>query len=362
MVKVGMITFHFVNNFGGVLQAYALGNFIEKEYDVKVTVIDYRNPFIMCCDVIRLFPITTNIREILSGALSMKQRVGRYSKVKNFISRELAVSKRCLTYAGLKRIQFQYTHYLAGSDQIWNSDITFGIDWPYYLGFVGKERKKISYAASFGRLNLSVLQKKKIRKYLSGFDAVSVREGLCSKKVEKIIKKKVERLIDPVFLLSRSEWERMNSSPAKDGEYILLYMMQFDKSIYELARRIKEKTGKKIVEISRYGFRRKFVDKIYVNIGPKEFVGLFQNAGYVCTNSYHGIIFSLIFEKDLYLVRCKRFQERMNDLFEIFELHSLDFEPLHQIHYDRQRVRDVILKERKKAYEYLRRNLIEDND
>jgi len=256
------------------------------------------------------------------------------------------------------------SHYVAGSDQIWNAEITLGIDKPYYLGFVEEKRRKISYAASFGNARLSAVQKKRTQEFLRDFDAVSVRESISGKRVEKITGKKTSRLIDPVFLIDFSEWGEMQSHCISEQleDYILLYIMQNDESVYELAKKMKKVMGKQVVEIGRYGLKRQFVDKLYINIGPEEFIELFQKAGYVCTNSYHGVIFSIIFEKELHLVQCRRFRERMNNLNRIFGLSDPKSDSLCHVHYNRKHVRNIILKERMKAYDYLRENLLGDND
>lgn len=206
------------------------------------------------------------------------------------------------------------------------------------------------------------IQRKRIEEFLSKFDAVSVREELFRGKIKKIAGKNAILLVDPVFLLEQSEWDNICNPIEEDTDYILLYMMQPDKSVHELARKIKKETGKKIIEISRYGFKREFVDRIYIDVGPKEFIGLLRNARYVCTNSYHGIVFSLIFGKDLYLIKCRRFQERLNTLNKIFGLSDPDHNYLHRVIYDKQYVKNMLQKERKKAYCYLKENLTEKYD
>lgn len=151
MPKVGIITFHFANNFGGVLQTYAISSFIKREYKAEVTVIDYRNPFIVFCDMVRLLPISINIREIAAGFAAIKQKLKGIKKLRAFVKAEMNLSKKYLTYAELRKDPPGCTHFIAGSDQIWNPVITLGIDKPYYLGFAKGESKKISYAASLGR-------------------------------------------------------------------------------------------------------------------------------------------------------------------------------------------------------------------
>lgn len=358
--KAGIITFHFVNNFGGVLQAYALNSFIKKNYDTEVITIDYRNLFILLCDTVRLLPITVNVVEFVAGLATIKDRIKRYAEIKAFVRMRLNLSGKYFSCSGVKRGKPGCTHYIAGSDQIWNPDITIVVDRSYYLEFAETESRKIAYAPGLGgQKHLSGFQGKRIQKLLHNFNAVSVREETFCSKIEKMTGEKVERLIDPVFLLDSFEWRKI-SIPPDDSDYILLYAMQNDKSMYEVAKRIKQKTGKKVIEISRYGFKRKFVDEIHIIVKPEEFIGFFQNAGCVCTNSYHGAAFSLIFEKELYLVKCRRFQERIHTLMQVFDLEYTECELLYQLRYDVQHIRHMIKEEQRKAYLYLKKNLIDN--
>ncbi len=362
MKKVGIITFHFVNNFGGVLQAYALQRFLREQCGADSVMINYRNPFIVLCDVIRLFPVTGNPREAVVGITTFRKRLSRYARVKRWCSDRMVLSRKYYTYSALRKNPPGCTHYIAGGDQIWNAQITFGFDRAYYLGFAEKDSVKMSYAASFGEDRLTAFQQKRIKRYFPQFRSVSVRERLSGVQCEKAAGCSVTRLIDPVFLLNVDDWSRVYKVDRSEKDYILIYMMQFDERIYKVAEYLKKKTGKRVIEISRYGYKRQGVDKLYIDIDPSEFVGFFKGADYVCTNSYHGIIFSLIFEKELYLVKCKRFRERMNNIIELFNIQDPEKSPVLHAAYDKAYARGVIMKEREAALKYLKENIPDSYD
>ena len=148
MKKVGIITFHFVNNYGGVLQAYALQNVVsEMGYDV--CIIDYRNWFIRLTDAIRIFPISKRIDVIFSGFMTMSARKGRIKKINSFVEKELRLSPRVNKFNIFNKCG-HFDKYICGSDQIWNPFLTGGVDTSYYLSFVKENCKKIAYAPSFG--------------------------------------------------------------------------------------------------------------------------------------------------------------------------------------------------------------------
>ena len=362
-MKVGTITFHFVNNFGGALQAYALQKTIADECNASVEVIDYRNWFIRFTDTVRLFPVTTNLKELKSGLKTMRQRLGRVRRMKKFIRSNCRLSRRYNTGTALRRHVPNCDKFVCGSDQIWNPFLTCGLTGAYFLDFVKDGDKKISYAPSFGSNKLFSIQAKKIKRYLNDFGAVSVREHDGAVLVKMLTGRNSEQLIDPAFLLKREEWNEISIKPRIKGRYILLYIMQRDDNVYSYAKKIKEKLGIQLVEISRYGYKPDFVDVSLINIGPGEFIGLFQNADYVCTNSYHGLIFSLIFEKEFCQIPCKKFYLRINNLLKLLHINTSEVlnegESLSAC-YNKQAVRETIAAEREKAVRYLKENILEE--
>lgn len=362
-MKVGTITFHFVNNFGGALQAYALQKTIADECGASVEVIDYRNWFIRFTDTVRLFPVTANMKELAAGLGTMRQRFGRVHRMKNFISSNCKLTRRYFNGAALRHHMPDCDKFVCGSDQIWNPFLTFGLAQPYFLGFVKDKSRKISYAPSFGSNKMLPIQAKKIKKYISDFNAVSVREHDGAVLIKMLTGRNAVQLIDPAFLLKREEWNAISVKPRIKGRYILLYIMQHDDTVYPYAKKIKEKLGIQLVEISRYGYKPDFVDVSLIDMGPGEFIGLFQNADYVCTNSYHGLIFSLIFEKEFCLIPCKKFYLRINNLLKLLHIETskvLNGKESLSACYDKQAVRETIAAEREKAVRYLKKNILEE--
>lgn len=361
-MKAGIITFHFVNNFGGALQAYALQRTIADKCNVSVEVINYKNWFIRFTDTVRLFPVTANLKEVRSGLKTMKQRFGRIRRMKNFISENCKLTRLYNSNAALSRHVPDCDVFVCGSDQIWNPILTFGLAKPYFLQFVNDGNKKVSYAPSFGSNRLLKATNKKMNKYLCDFKSISIREYDGIELIKMMTGRDAEQLIDPTFLLERKEWDAVAIKPQIKGKYILLYIMQHDDSVYDYARKIKERLGIQLVDISRYGYRPDFVDISLIDIGPGEFIGLFQNADYVCTNSYHGLVFSLIFEKEFCLIPCRKFYSRINNLLKLLRIETsevLNGNGSLSAYYNKEAVRKTIAAEREKAINYLQKNICE---
>lgn len=357
-MKVDIITFHFVNNFGGALQAYAMQKALEKYCNAEAEIIDYRNGFILLTDFVRLFPVTVKVSEIVSGIRTMPDRIKRIKKFKLFRKEHMQLTKSKYTQARLRLDPPGADAYICGSDQIWNPFLTFGIRGMYFLDFV-KVGKKISYAPSFGIAVLPAIYKNKVKKYLLSFDNISIRERSGKKLIKKLTGRDAKQLIDPTFLIDVSDWEKVSSNTKKKAPYMLLYIMQSDPNMYEYAKSLKKRLGLRIVEISRYGYNPGFVDETLVNVGPSDFLPLFKNADYICTNSYHGFIFSLIFEKRFCLIPCKRFKARIYNLADMLsiKINETKAEEALDTEYDPQRVREMILMQRENALSWLCKQL-----
>lgn len=360
MMKVGIVTYHFANNFGAALQTYALAEAIKKQTGNEVEIVDYRHWFIRMTDNLRHFPISPNLKEIFSGLKTFSQRKRRKEKFNQFYREYYILSSTYNNYKSLKKNLPDCDFFICGSDQIWNPIVTLGVAPAYYLDFVNDNRKKISYAASIGVDNVREKYKKQMIEYINRLDAVSIREQSGIDLVSKYVEKEICLAIDPVFLLEETHYDKMAPEPIVHEEYILVYIMQNNDTVYEYVKKVKELLAIPVIAISRYGYKHSCVDKLYVDVGPKEFVNLFKYARFCCTNSFHGLAFSIIFKKNFFLIPSNRFNTRMKNLLTVLELEppvEINEKTVSDAFYDTEIVHNCILKERKKAYEYLEKHL-----
>ena len=322
-MKIKTITCHDVYNLGASLQAYALSEYLRQQgHDVQI--IDYKpiylrhyrltgvpnprfdKPFVRQAYQIAKFP----------GRLCDRLTSRRKKVFDAFTARYLLVTER--TYASneaLKTDPPEADVYIAGSDQIWNPVFQNGKDPAFFLDFVPEGKRRISYAASFAVEELSQEDQSRMRPWLAKLDAVSVRE---SSAVTILKKMKISgcQVMDPVFLLDRPHWEKLAVRPSEEG-YILVY--DFDRSpvMAALAKKLAAETGKKIISL----FPMDGAEEVWQNAGPLEFLGAVQNAGIVLSNSFHATAFSLIFQKDFYVLnREEKINTRMRDLLGAVEL------------------------------------------
>lgn len=355
-MKTGIITFHFVNNFGGVLQCYALQRVLREKCKTEVTVIDYRNWFIRFTDFVRMFPVTGNAEEIKSGIKTFPERIRRRRKFSEFNRKNMSLSRPYFSSLAISEEKLGYDRYICGSDQIWNPVLTGGFVPAYFLSFVKNPGIKASYAPSFGTSRWKAFMFRPVRKYLNSFNCLSVRESEGKNMLKKLTGREVKQLIDPTFLVTKEEWAEIAVDPPISEKYILLYIMQKDETVYSYVREIKNKFRLPVVEISRYGYKPDFVDRTLIDVGPGEFIGLFMNAEFICTNSYHGLVFSLIFEKEFCLVPSRKFRGRIYNLLKMLDIYiqpNLDTEGELKARFDKERVDKIISDEIHRSIEYL---------
>ncbi|MEJ6951738.1 polysaccharide pyruvyl transferase family protein [Natronospora cellulosivora (SeqCode)] len=312
-MRVANLTYHNANNYGAILQAYALQNYLISK-DIESEIIDF-------------YP---NIKENRVSN-SLKHKAFKYLiNPKDFIIKKRKQVKfdkfrrNCLNissdiFYGDKQIKSNpplYDIYIVGSDQIWNTDISNKSE-AYFLHFV-KKGYKISYAASIGKDQLNNVEKEYANKYLRHFDAVSVREKQLQRVLKTELSISAEHVLDPIFLLGKDEWKKIEHRSRLPKKYILCYMMEFsDRLVKHTKDMARERDCTPLfISPSHSGYRGKQLK----GLGPCEFLYVFANANYICTNSFHGTAFSLIYKKDFNVIRHSSLNSRISSLLELVGL------------------------------------------
>lgn len=297
-VKVGILTFHRAINYGAILQTYALGRALEK-VGARVEVIDYRAPFnekrFMRKPMRELFRPRTMYSVLFRNSYMRFDR----SRFEHFYT-NLRFSKPCSTRTELEEVSQMYDKIVCGSDQIWNLACTEG-DNSYFLPFVADQRKKNAYAASFGYEALPDKFESACRDYLESFSSISVREKSGVKIVDRLIHRQPAYVVDPTLLLQQSEWLELadfNLIPSKP--YVLLYLMSEDKELICFAKRLAKNKGCKLLYIHDRLFSLKGATNLR-RVTPEQWLGLIARAAYICTNSFHGTVFSINFNKQFFV-------------------------------------------------------------
>lgn len=301
MTKVGIITHYYgSSNYGGVLQAYALCNFInsigfEAEqicYNKKDTVTFRR----------RIGSLLRSIKKAMHPKV-FYYMLKRRKAFLNFRTNIIRHSEKVYTEANLKELATVYDVFITGSDQVWHPNAVCDA---YLLDFGITGLKKFSYAASIAKDSLSDNEKKRYKKALKDFSAISVREENAVSIISEISSKDVKWVVDPVFLLDKKEWMKIIKGSCGKDKYIFCYFLGNDINARHLVKRFAEEKGLKIVTLPYLEGEYRvsdsnFGDRLLYDITPEEFLGLIKNAEYVFTDSFHAMAFSLIFEKQYFV-------------------------------------------------------------
>ncbi|PRR84087.1 polysaccharide pyruvyl transferase family protein [Clostridium vincentii] len=361
-MKIKTITCHFVHNYGAILQAYALSKHISNILpDSEVEIIDYRPPYLE--NPHKIFNVgDSRYRKniVLKTLYRVRVFPYRYATTKNFkdfIKKYLPLTdNRYHTYKELLNNPPIADKYICGSDQIWNYREENGKDPAFYLNFV-KTGKKIAYAPSFAVSEINEDETNMVKRYLKDFKDLSIREQAGVEILNSLGYKNVPRVIDPVYLLNASEWREIES-PLSYKDYILIYKIENNNAIYECARKLARKHNLKIIEV---GFSAKIdvdIDKYLCGVSPSEFLYLLDNARYVVTNSFHGVSFSIIFEKQFITIKRSKTNSRIEGILKICNLENRTYDENNDINefediINYSEVNDGLQKEINYSREYL---------
>ena len=307
--KVGIVSCYFKHNYGSMLQAYATQKVLDNMEIPNETInIDENIDFANGKKKYYMSQIT-NIPFIKSklGMVKLKldKKINKHlrnniqiiaNKYKEF-EKNLILTKPYKTYKELSAQCANYSDVIVGSDQLW---LPVNVVADYYtLNWVPDNVNKVSYATSFGVSTVPDKYKNDYKKFLNRINCLSTREEAGIKLVDQLSDNKATLVCDPTLLLNKKEWmDIQKEEPIIKEKYILCYFLGKNIEHRKFAERLKEKTGCKIVSLNHADeyvkYSDKFCDYAPYDIGPAEWINLIRNAEYVCTDSFHGTVFSLI--------------------------------------------------------------------
>lgn len=294
-MKVGLLTYHRTTNFGSLLQMYALYLSIEK-IGVECEVIDYHNPAVDKREhPLKLYECR-NIKQIYHCLFTEKAWKKKERNFINFLNTKVHLSRDEYNKKTIFSCSDIYDRIIVGSDLVWDFSIN-GNDTTYMLDFLNDKEKKVAYASSAGSI-WDGADKNKVVQLLSQFKHIGVREEIVSDTLESWLNKKIDFVCDPTMLIEQTQWASMSGRRIIKEDYIICYMFDNERKIYEDARRYGQEHNLSVYVISYYR-----IPKGLKAIRPttiEEFLSLIRYAHTVFSASYHGMLFSLYFEKNLF--------------------------------------------------------------
>lgn len=270
-MRVGILTFHYSRNYGAVMQAYALVKVLEK-MGHHAEVVDYT-----CSQIQKDLKNSSKTKNVIKKCFYLKKIL----EFNNFNRKYLNLSK--LEEKDIKNKLNEYDLLITGSDQVWNKKITSN-DLVYFLKDI--QQHKISYAASCGDnvdLNEDHIS------LLKSFDALSVRENILQSELESF-GIECTTVCDPTILAGSDVFEKFSGSSLLSQKYVFVFMIWKSEELLKNATQFAESKGLRVIS-------NKGSIKFLLHSRPRDFVSWIAHAEYVFTNSFHGSVFSLLFQK-----------------------------------------------------------------
>jgi len=285
-MKIGIVTFFYANNYGGVLQAFALQKFL-KNSSIDSEFVNYipnaKNS------------ILASFKKLLKKLLKKNKLEDFNQLFKEFRENNLIISEKFTANSDLKNNKYDII--ISGSDQIWNSRLNKHNTSYFTLDFINNDTKKISYASCIG-------QPDQINDYIysydsiNSFDYVSVRNDFSKEFLENnLATKNIFVACDPTMLIDFHDLKY--ELPCK--KYILIYSlnMSLEELLNKVITTVKELYNLPIIVLNSKYNAVVYDDHISVSDAkPEQWIYLFKHASYVITDSFHGVIFSLKYKKN----------------------------------------------------------------
>lgn len=297
-MKIGILTYHRSHNYGALLQAVALRKVVE-QLGHKAYYIDYFPDYHR--EMYKWFSIYNFNQQGPRGKIRyLKNCLKRYRFWKmrrdNFLD-----FQRQFIFPYCLGMDEEFDVVLYGSDQIWRKQHIINDYNPVYFGKNTITTKKhLSYAASMGELPTSEKDSITLKELLTNIDKISVREQGLLSLVSSLGYKDTELVLDPTLLLGKTEWDSIIPSNRIISEpYCLYYSLIKDSFNEDAIRKFASERGLKFISLFGGAINKPTVDSRTVD-GPKEFVNLIRYADFVFTSSYHGMVFSIIYNRPFY--------------------------------------------------------------
>lgn len=328
--KICIKTWYGTCNYGSNLQAIGLSKTLEKlGYDVyflknfRLISFAARHPVMLYARLYNVIHLRKRkqffIPEDYEISSERKKRLDCFAQ--NFFKEKIYIKSDEWNKDIKARMIFA-----CGSDILWNPAIGYPstnfLDFAYYA-----KLPCFSYASSVGALELPRKYFRAYRRYLGSMKAVGVREQSVADMLEPIISNKPTKVVDPSLLLSISEWDELVnkaelSVSIEPRGFILCYFVMSDDRYWEYVKKAEKNTSLQVVVLPMHMQDEKQPYSIVLDGTPYEFLWLIKNAAFICTDSFHACVASMIYHKEFYLLRRTRKSEdaKFNDFLERYHL------------------------------------------
>lgn len=314
MKRIGIITWHFYNNYGSLLQTYALQTYIESLGNNAI-ILNYRKfDCVLWKRIIKI--ILGKIEKYVPYSLSQRLGLSFWS----FRNKFLKQSKILLNRRMLSKESQKLDAVICGSDQIWAPS---AYKPEYMLNFVSDDILKISYASSIGLNDIPENLISEYKHWISRLNYISVRELQGADLLKRKCNISAKVVLDPTFLLTADQWNKIVTEPTLDEKYIFCYFLNknhnYKEKVFEILENF-DLLNFKIIGISDNKSDSDWMHSQINSASPEMFLGYIKNSYLILTDSFHGTAFSLIYNKDFYVFERFSSDDRMNQNSRIYSI------------------------------------------
>lgn len=375
MKKVAIVNRTNLKNYGSVLQVYALCEAVKSlGYDAEViweagnlsTNYDFRPNKIIKTGM-KLLSHPQLMKSTFSNIQYVQQHVISDATVRlfdDFVETRIRRQFYPARVMNKRNIGKQYDKFICGSDQIWCTT-TLYVDPLMYLRFAPKERR-IAYAPSLGRDYIPNYSRREMKKYIMDIPNVSVRENMGQKLIRDLTGRDVPVVLDPTLLVEKRCWDIVKAYQEASEDYVLCYFLSIPTKETQLKLlKVLQEMQKPVIALnSRLEYLEDQVEVRYPDCGPQQFISYIENASAVMTDSYHGMLFSIIYHKRFWSIE-REYGEFDQSSRQLSVLHMLSLqsrycrcnEALVRENIDYAKVEETLQAEREKSLDFLRKAL-----
>lgn len=386
MKKIGIISELNMDNvnYGNKLQAFALNNYLNNTFKCEAESIIIDNKLDAKKSTLKGLhkyankakKIPKKIKEVFINIIKrFNKKKYNFSKrleaCNTFIKNNIRLCKNLINLENITKTD--YDVFITGSDVVW-AQVNGGVNRIKFLNFKTKKKfKKIAYAPSFGNDWIPKENIDTIKDFLSSFNGISVREKSSTEMLKNIGINNVKHVCDPTLLLSKKEWENIEQKINIKEKYIFVYLLGKNKEQREKIKELAKELNLIIVDISHANGEFNKVDEGFSNYSidncsPEEWIWLIHNAEYIITDSFHGVVFSTIFNKKFFVLKryyTENINNRMLDYLNTIDecdkmIDITNFKSINDFEWNYTKIDSKLEEFVTNSKQYLKRNILED--
>ncbi len=369
MKRIGILTLNGYYNYGNRLQNYALQEVLKSLSFYVETILVDRNTANQERFTERLYNLRRNspiqiyykiynrcLRYIYKDAIKKRTTIFKKFTSEYIQETNYSISRNYIP----EDLSNQYDYFITGSDQVWNPS-SLGGSSIYFLTFAEKQ-KRIAYAPSFGVSQIESEYIENYRKWISGMHKLSVRETDGARIIKELTGREAPVLVDPTMLLTGEKWlsiaKEAHNKPK--GKYLLTYFLGgIPRKYIGHIKNIVKDNKLEVINLAVISEKDTYIT------GPNEFIDYINSCSVFCTDSFHGVVFSMLLEKPFIIYKRNESStptfSRIDTLLDKFNLNSRRAENIKTteeiFHIDYSHLPPILEAERKKSLDYLKESL-----